>query len=159
MSKWCQYILSGSHPRFPLSRPVTNDNVESLRLTESQKTGAKGFMHILKIWYTPSLFPPQITMCFPYNTVNCPHSTHKDPRGQAMGCFFVISKSDLGFNDIIAIAAYNIILCDLCYDGSMWCIESIYNRSLTHWGQDKMAAVFLTTFSNAFSSCKCINFD
>ena len=31
--------------------------------------------------------------------------------------------------------------------------------SLTHWGRDKMAAVFQTTFSNAFSRIKCMNFD
>ena len=29
---------------------------------------------------------------------------------------------------------------------------------LTHWGQDKMAAIFQTTFSNAFSSMKMFEF-
>ena len=30
---------------------------------------------------------------------------------------------------------------------------------LTHWGQHKMAANFLTTFSKAFLKSKCMNFD
>ena len=32
-------------------------------------------------------------------------------------------------------------------------------NDLTHWGQDKMAAFSQTTFSNVFSSVKCLNFD
>ena len=32
-------------------------------------------------------------------------------------------------------------------------------KELTHWGRDKMAAIFQTTFSNGFSSMKCMNFD
>ena len=32
-------------------------------------------------------------------------------------------------------------------------------HSLTHWGRDKMAAIFQKTFSNVFSWMKCINFD
>ena len=37
----------------------------------------------------------------------------------------------------------------------------IYYVDLTHWGWDKMAAIFQTTFSNVLSSLerKCINFD
>ena len=30
---------------------------------------------------------------------------------------------------------------------------------LTHWSQDKLAAIFQTTFSKAFREWKCINFD
>ena len=30
---------------------------------------------------------------------------------------------------------------------------------LTHWGRGKMAAIFQTAYSNAFSLIKCINFD
>ena len=30
---------------------------------------------------------------------------------------------------------------------------------LTHWGRDKMVAIFQTAFSNAFLEWKCINFD
>ena len=36
----------------------------------------------------------------------------------------------------------------------MYSVECIFNRILTHWGRDKMAAVFQTTFSNAFSWMK-----
>ena len=33
-----------------------------------------------------------------------------------------------------------------------------WNSSLTHWGRDKMAAIFQTTFSNAFSWMKIFKF-
>ena len=32
-------------------------------------------------------------------------------------------------------------------------------RVLTHWGRDKMATIFQTTFSNAFLEWKFINFE
>ena len=46
-----------------------------------------------------------------------------------------------------------------------WCLmyslcqcQSFYGCCLTHWGQDKMAAVSQTTFSNAFSLMKMVEF-
>ena len=38
-------------------------------------------------------------------------------------------------------------------------LEQHPGPNLTHWGRDKMAAIFQTTFSNAFSWMKYMNFD
>ena len=37
-------------------------------------------------------------------------------------------------------------------------LVSVYVKPLTHWGRDKMAAIFLTTFSDAFSWMKMFKF-
>ena len=40
----------------------------------------------------------------------------------------------------------------------VWCSASRGHNHLTHWGRDKMAAIFQTTFSNAFSWMKMFEF-
>ena len=35
----------------------------------------------------------------------------------------------------------------------------LYTHSLTHWGGDKMAAIYQTTIQMHFLEWKCINFD
>ena len=40
----------------------------------------------------------------------------------------------------------------------MLCFAVVILPSLTHWGRDKMAAIFQTTFSNAFSWMKMFEF-
>ena len=37
--------------------------------------------------------------------------------------------------------------------------DTVLAEMLTHWGRDKMAAIFQTTFSNGFFEWKCMNFD
>ena len=63
-------------------------------------------------------------------------------------------------------ASPNASLPHYCAHSCQWtiCIFNILTPTqndphLTHWGQDKMAAIFQTTFSNGFSSWKCMNFD
>ena len=53
-------------------------------------------------------------------------------------------------------------LVNIAYDSTKSLPEAIVTTSkavnLTHWGRDKMAAIFQTTFSNAFSSVKMYEF-
>ena len=55
--------------------------------------------------------------------------------------------------DVTVIACH---LSDQVGDFAACCLRSLF--SLTHWGRDKMAAIFQTTFSNAFSWMKMYKF-
>ena len=49
----------------------------------------------------------------------------------------------------------------VAFSDTGWCnglFSQCYNTELTHWGRDKMAAIFQTTFSNAFSWMKMYEF-
>ena len=50
------------------------------------------------------------------------------------------------------------ILCHSCDVSVMSSRFSVTGSYLTHWGRDKMAAIFQTTFSNAFSGMKTHEF-
>ena len=42
--------------------------------------------------------------------------------------------------------------------GTPWCLFTFRQNALTHWGRDKMDAIFQTTFSNEFSWMKMYEF-
>ena len=50
-----------------------------------------------------------------------------------------------------------------CTKSQQWksqlCCSCLENFLLTHWGSDKMAAIFQKAFPNAFLEWKCMNFD
>ena len=46
----------------------------------------------------------------------------------------------------------------LCYDNGGLQLHQNISVKLTHWGRDKMPAIFQTTFSNAFSWMKICEF-
>ena len=58
-------------------------------------------------------------------------------------------------NDTVIDMAYTLLWLMACH-----CQKNLHDNShllimhLTHWGRDKMAAIFQTTFSNAFSWMK-----
>ena len=47
---------------------------------------------------------------------------------------------------------------DILYHLLMFLQQRLLNYCLTHWGRDKMVAIFQTTFSNAFSWMKMFKF-
>ena len=57
----------------------------------------------------------------------------------------------MGYNDFTTF--YSSGYCNDC-----WTSCSVHLRRLTHWGQDEMAAIFQTRFSNAFSWMKMQEF-
>ena len=51
------------------------------------------------------------------------------------------------------------VLCPIQSAHSFVLLKCFVGAVLTHWGRNKMAAIFQTTFSNAFFEWKCMNFD
>ena len=68
---------------------------------------------------------------------------------------------------LLYIKQYYVLMRQICFQFSLYIIQHLFQYCnitkyhLIHWGRDKMAAIFQTTYSNAISwmKWKCMNFD